>query len=104
MSSPQLKRRIGVSVRKEDLVPGSVLLSLDSEIKQTGSSIILVPPPSEDDRDPLRWSTFRKTVHLVLIVLWIFLISAFNNWLGPPIMKIMEETNTSFNGMNVNSQ
>ena len=90
--------------RSHDLVPGTVLLALEQNAESVDKStgvVILVPTPSSDDRDPLRWSRFRKLNHLTLITAWIFFLSAFNNWLGPPIDRIMADTNSNFNQMNV---
>lgn len=61
------------SVRQDipdyDVVPGTVYLVQGAH--QDGFSskdIILMPTPSNDPRDPLRWSRWRKAYHLFLLV------------------------------------
>ncbi|KAF2220357.1 major facilitator superfamily domain-containing protein [Elsinoe ampelina] len=42
--------------------------------------ILLVPTPSSDLEDPLRWSRWRKGYHLLLLVAYSSLMGAITNW------------------------
>jgi hypothetical protein len=61
------------SVRQDipdyDVVPGTVYLVQGAHQHGFSSKdIILMPTPSNDSRDPLRWSRWRKAYHLFLLV------------------------------------
>ncbi|PCG89521.1 Major facilitator superfamily domain, general substrate transporter [Penicillium occitanis (nom. inval.)] len=88
-----------------DVVPGTVYiierhsdLNADSE-----ADIILLPNPSDDLNDPLRWSAWRKRYHLVLLVMYSTLMTALGNWEAPIYINIQEALGTTITLMNVGS-
>ncbi|KAI5258657.1 MFS general substrate transporter [Aureobasidium subglaciale] len=51
-----------------DVVPGTVYLVQGTHQRSFSSKdIVLMPTPSNDPRDPLRWSRWRKAYHLLLL-------------------------------------
>lgn len=61
----------------ESQVPGTVYLvdvdhSASSPHSASSGDIILVPAPSSDPNDPLNWSTSRKRLHLLCLMLFVF--------------------------------
>lgn len=88
-----------------DVVPGTVYiieqhsdLNADSE-----ADIILIPNPSDDLSDPLRWSAWRKRYHLFLLVMYSTLMTALGNWEAPIYINIQDALGTTITLMNVGS-
>ncbi|KAH0397492.1 hypothetical protein KCU89_g8218, partial [Aureobasidium melanogenum] len=72
------------SVRQDipdyDVVPGTVYLVQGAHQDDFSSKdIILMPTPSNDPRDPLRWSRWRKAYHLFLLVFYSAALGAITN-------------------------
>ena len=83
---------------KEDLsVPGTVyMVDLDGlqrvqETNTHGANVILVPQPSDDPNDPLRWLTRKKLLQFWFLFLWAFMQGVITNWTGPVFSIWMEE-------------
>ncbi|THY65876.1 MFS general substrate transporter [Aureobasidium pullulans] len=93
------------SVRQDvpdyDVVPGTVYLVQGAH--QDGFSsrdIILMPTPSSDPRDPLRWSRWRKTYHLLLLVLYSSTLGAITNGDSVVYLNLVQIYHTGINKLN----
>ena len=68
-------------------VPGTVhLVDLDQSlnVKHNGDSdLVLIPQPSDDPNDPLRWSQKKKNLQFSILWIWSFLTAVATNWSGP---------------------
>lgn len=88
-----------------DVVPGTVYIiegHSDSNA-DFGADIILIPNPSDDLSDPLRWSAWRKRCHLFLLVMYSTLMTALGNWEAPIYITVQEALGTTITLMNVGS-
>jgi MFS family permease len=78
------------------LVPGTVrLIDADGTLNvQHGrhKKIILVPQPTNDPDDPLRWSHPRKLINIFIAMVWCFLIAGLISGLSPAYLLIEEDT------------
>lgn len=80
-------------------VPGTVQL-IDAEgtlnVKHgRHKEIVLVPQPTNDPDDPLRWSHPRKILNVTTAMAWCFLIAGLISGLSPAYLLIEEETGIS---------
>ena len=74
-------------------------MNADSE-----ADIIWIPDLSDDLSDPLRWSAWRKTYHLFLLVMYSTLMTALGNWEAPiGYINIRKTLGTTITLMNVGS-
>ncbi|OUM52418.1 hypothetical protein BVG19_g1610 [[Candida] boidinii] len=75
------------ALAEDDWVPGTVHLvdvNHDLNVEHNGNSdVVLIPQPSEDPNDPLRWSAAKKNWQFVILFYWSFLTSVATNWSGP---------------------
>lgn len=84
----------------ETPVPGTVQLidlkgNLHVEHGAGHNEIVLVPQPTDDPNDPLRWSKNRKMVSMVTALVWCFFIGAMISGLSPAYILIEEDTGIS---------
>ncbi|CAD0093172.1 unnamed protein product [Aureobasidium vineae] len=93
------------SVRQDipdyDVVPGTVYLVQGAH--QDGFSskdIILMPTPSSDPRDPLRWSKWRKAYHLFLLVFYSATLGAVTNCDSVVYLNLVQIYRTDINSLN----
>ncbi|KAG9675611.1 MFS general substrate transporter, partial [Aureobasidium melanogenum] len=93
------------SVRQDipdyDVVPGTVYLVQGAH--QDGFSskdIILMPTPSNDPRDPLRWSRWRKAYHLFLLVFYSAALGAITNGDSVVYLNLLQIYHTGINELN----
>ncbi|GAM91574.1 hypothetical protein ANO11243_096260 [Dothideomycetidae sp. 11243] len=97
--------------RRQDHVPGTVYLVDDpGSGRHAKSDILMVPAPSEDLDDPLRWSEWRKAYHLGLLVLVIHsananaystVLGAITNWASVVYVTFLQLYNTTPTALNV---
>jgi hypothetical protein len=81
-------------------VPGTVQLidtegNLHVEHGTGHKEIVLVPQPTDDPNDPLRWGKNRKTITLVTAMAWCFFTGAMISGLSPAYVLIEEDTGIS---------
>lgn len=86
----------------DELVPGTVHLVdvtgiLDA--KKDGD-IVLLPQPSSNINDPLRWSQRKKKLQFGLLWFWAFLLAACTNFTGPLFTIFTEVWNCSYTALN----
>ncbi|KAM0549545.1 hypothetical protein ACHAPJ_009361 [Fusarium lateritium] len=88
-----------------DLVPGTVYLVGHSPGSEghPRTDVLLVPAPSQDPADPLRWSIWRKRYHLSVLLLYSTLMTALGNWESPVYADIGEVLNASISQLNIGS-
>lgn len=86
-----------------DVAPGTVyIVSTDDE--HTGQSHVrLIPHPSNDIQDPLRWQKWRKYYHLCLLVAYSTVMGAVTNWESPIYLVIVEAYHTDLSTLNIGS-
>jgi hypothetical protein len=64
----------------QDSTPGTVRLFDESgEYLGGASAVVLVPPPTTDPTDPLRWTKNRKRIQLACLVMYVYLFSTRAN-------------------------
>ena len=81
-------------------VPGTVQLidvegNLHIEHGAGQKEIVLVPQPTNDPNDPLRWSKNRKMASMVTALVWCFFIGVIISGLSPAYILIEEDTGIS---------
>jgi len=81
-------------------IPGTVQLIdtagiLHVEHGAGHKEIVLVPQPTDDPNDPLRWGKSRKMTSLVTALAWCFFIGAMISGLSPAYILIEEDTGIS---------
>ncbi|KXJ89489.1 major facilitator superfamily domain-containing protein [Microdochium bolleyi] len=80
-------------------IPGTVqLVDVDGSLRvEHGGStdIVLVPQPTDDPDDPLRWRRPRKLVSIIIAMAWCFLIAALISGLSPAYLLIEKDTGIS---------
>jgi hypothetical protein len=58
----------------EPCTPGTIRLFGDSGGYLSGNgAVVLIPPPTTDPTDPLRWTVNRKRIHLACLILYVYL-------------------------------
>ncbi|KAF5005147.1 hypothetical protein FDECE_8404 [Fusarium decemcellulare] len=81
-------------------IPGTVQL-VDAQgifnVKhgQQSRDIVLVPQPTDNPDDPLRWSVPRKTRNIVCAMTWCFFVAAMISGLSPAYLLIEQDTGIS---------
>ncbi|KEQ98934.1 hypothetical protein AUEXF2481DRAFT_76810 [Aureobasidium subglaciale EXF-2481] len=84
-----------------DVVPGTVYLVQGTHQRSFSSKdIILMPTPSNDPRDPLRWSRWRKGYHLLLLVLYSATLGAITNGDSVVYLNLLQTYRTNINNLN----
>ncbi|KAH3667949.1 hypothetical protein OGAPHI_001703 [Ogataea philodendri] len=85
-------------------IPGTVHLvdvHHDLDVQHNGSSdVVLIPQPSEDPNDPLRWSKMKKELQFAILMMWSFLTAVATNWTGPAWDAWVEYFNTTYTILN----
>ncbi|KAJ5100124.1 hypothetical protein N7532_007125 [Penicillium argentinense] len=81
-------------------IPGTVQLVdtqgiLNVTHGQGWHDIVLVPQPTDDPDDPLRWSKSRKRSVIICVMTWCFFIGAMISGLSPAYILIEEATGIS---------
>ncbi|KAH7473326.1 major facilitator superfamily domain-containing protein [Fusarium oxysporum f. sp. albedinis] len=85
-----------------EVVPGTVyLITRPSHNTNEQGDIILVPTPSDNLGDPLRWSVWRKRYHLFLLVIYSTVMTALGNWESSVYVDIQDALGTSINQLNI---
>jgi hypothetical protein len=85
-----------------EVVPGTVyLVTRPSHNTNEQGDIILVPTPSDNLGDPLRWSVWRKRYHLFLLVIYSTVMTALGNWESSVYVDIQDALGTSINQLNI---
>lgn len=62
---------------------------------ENAHDIVLVPQPTDDPNDPLRWSQGRKSVAIFVAMAWCFLVAAIISGLSPAYLLIEADTGIS---------
>ncbi|KAK4623483.1 hypothetical protein CLAFUR0_07415 [Fulvia fulva] len=86
-----------------EVVPGTVYLIEGSHQAGGVQDIILLPPPSSDLKDPLRWSRWRKAYHLFLLVTYSSVLGALTNWESPIYIDLGQHYQTKVDNLNIGS-
>lgn len=81
-------------------IPGTVLLVdaqgvVDAEHGQQARDILLIPQPSNDPDDPLRWTATRKRRNMICALMWCFFDAALISGLSPAYLLIEKDTGIS---------
>ncbi|KAK6465269.1 putative ion transporter [Scheffersomyces coipomensis] len=82
-----------------EMVPGTVhLVDMlgDLKVQKGEGNIILIPQPSANINDPLRWSTRKRYFQFALVFVWSFLLAAGCNLSGPIFAEWTVVFNCSF--------
>ncbi|OJI85423.1 hypothetical protein ASPTUDRAFT_118102 [Aspergillus tubingensis CBS 134.48] len=84
-------------------VPGTELLidvRHDQNVPHDSSDIILLPPPTACEGDPLNWSDFKKYWHLLLVSAYACIFSFAENNTGDAYSTIVDMTGSTMTIMN----
>ncbi|KAL3459683.1 major facilitator superfamily domain-containing protein [Aspergillus heterothallicus] len=85
----------------ETEVPGTVFfVSIEELSDNAHSEVVLVPRPLDTVRDPLNWSTLKKTWSLFLATLFATVMAYGENNMGAAWTQISEETGVAMGDMN----
>ncbi|KAL0938443.1 major facilitator superfamily protein [Colletotrichum truncatum] len=81
-------------------IPGTVQLvdthgTLDTDHENGESTIVLIPQPSGDPKDPLSWTQNRKTLNIFCVMIWCFFAAAIISGLSPAYLQIEKDTGIS---------
>lgn len=81
-------------------IPGTVRLvdpqhKLHVEHGQHSKDIVLVPQPTDDPDDPLRWTVSRKRINIICALTWCFFVAAMISGLSPAYILIEQDTGIS---------
>lgn len=90
----------------EDVPPGTVhIIDVENilDVKKGSSNIILIPPPSPNPNDPLRWSQRKKNLQFWFLWIFSFFGSMTGNWLGPYWTVLVDELHTTYTKLNITS-
>ncbi|KAK6464018.1 putative ion transporter [Scheffersomyces coipomensis] len=96
------------SKKHYDNVPGTIHLvdlegNLDVKKNNDDRNIILLPQPSSNPNDPLRWTQTKKIKQFALLWFWAFLLAVAVNFSGPLWEIWSVDFNVSFFQLNVTS-
>src|SRR5262249_47941161 len=62
---------------------------------QQSRDIVLVPQPTNDPDDPLRWTSARKTRNIICAMGWCFFVAGMISGLSPAYILIEQDTGIS---------
>ncbi|EHK24099.1 uncharacterized protein TRIVIDRAFT_45410 [Trichoderma virens Gv29-8] len=62
---------------------------------QQSRDIVLVPQPTNDPGDPLRWTSQRKTKNIICAMVWCFFVAGMISGLSPAYILIEKDTGIS---------
>ncbi|UKZ76817.1 hypothetical protein TrVFT333_004531 [Trichoderma virens FT-333] len=62
---------------------------------QQSRDIVLVPQPTNDPDDPLRWTSQRKTKNIICAMVWCFFVAGMISGLSPAYILIEKDTGIS---------
>ncbi|KAL7917009.1 major facilitator superfamily domain-containing protein [Trichoderma austrokoningii] len=84
----------------EILIPGTVQLVdvqgiFDVKHGQQSRDIVLVPQPTNDPDNPLRWVASRKTRNIICAMVWCFFVAGMISGLSPAYILIEKDTGIS---------
>ncbi|VEU23247.1 DEKNAAC104370 [Brettanomyces naardenensis] len=89
---------------EEEWIPGTVhFVDIDKslDVQHNGDSdLVLIPQPSEDPNDPLKWSSLKKNLQFLLLWFWAFLTAVATNWSGPAWTDWTVDFNTTYTILN----
>lgn len=92
---------------ENDWVPGTVYLvdiQHNLSVQHNGKSdIVLIPQPSDDPNDPLKWSKWKKEFQFFILFYWSFLTAVATNWNGPVWSIWVDIFKTSYTTLNATS-
>lgn len=90
-----------------EVIPGTVhLIDLQGDLsvkKQGDDNIILIPPPSSNPNDPLRWSKAKKFKQFFLLFWLATFLAITVNWSGPVWVLWTIEFGCTFSQLNIAS-
>lgn len=85
-------------------IPGTVyMVDVDRSLAvqhNAQTDIVLIPQPSKDPNDPLRWSQNKKNLQFAILFYWSFLTAVATNWVGPVWDTWVEVFDTTYTVLN----
>ena len=84
--------------------PGTVhLIDMDGSMiaEKNNDEVVLIPQPSSNPNDPLRWSKRKKNWQFGLLFFWAFMLAVAANFSGPLWTIWTEDLNCTFQELNV---
>lgn len=95
--------------KESDIIPGTVHLVDISNVlhvkkdENSKHNIILIPPPSNNPNDPLRWSKLKKNLQFFFLFIWSFFQALNLDTIGPYYSVISKDLNTGITQLNISS-
>ncbi|KAG7661208.1 uncharacterized protein J8A68_005280 [[Candida] subhashii] len=89
-----------------EIIPGTVQLvditgGLDVKKNDSNDNVILLPQPTKDINDPLRWTKLKKHLQFFFVWFWCFILAATSNFYGPLWGVWMEDLGFNLNQLTI---
>lgn len=84
-----------------DVAPGTVYIVSNDDEHSGQSQVRLIPHPSDDFHDPLRWPKWRKYYHLSLLVAYSAVMGACTIWESPIYLVLVQAYHTEISALNI---
>ncbi|KAG7661810.1 uncharacterized protein J8A68_004666 [[Candida] subhashii] len=89
-----------------EIIPGTVQLvdvtgGLHVMKNDSGDNVILIPQPTKNINDPLRWTRNKKHFQFFLVWFWCFILAATSNFYGPLWGVWMDELGFTLNELTI---
>ncbi|KAM3423309.1 hypothetical protein BST61_g748 [Cercospora zeina] len=84
-----------------DAPPGTVYLVEGTHEAGAEQVIVLVPTPSQDVRDPLRWSRWRKTYHVSCLAFYAAIVGCITQWESVIYVQLMQKFKVGASSLNI---
>ncbi|CAK1361421.1 putative MFS-type transporter [Cercospora beticola] len=84
-----------------DAPPGTVYLVEGTHEAGAAQAIVLIPRPSQDIRDPLRWSHWRKLYHVICLVIYAAVLGCITQWESVIYLPLIQTFRIGVSSLNV---
>ncbi|KAF2212954.1 hypothetical protein CERZMDRAFT_96628 [Cercospora zeae-maydis SCOH1-5] len=84
-----------------DAPPGTIYLVEGTHEAGAEQVIVLVPKPSQDIRDPLRWSRWRKAYHVSCLAFYAAIVGCITQWESVIYVPLMQHFKVGATSLNI---
>ncbi|KAG7663035.1 uncharacterized protein J8A68_003462 [[Candida] subhashii] len=105
-STSDIEKHPITSTSDIEIIPGTVQLiditgGLHVKKNDLNDNVILLPQPSNNINDPLRWSRLKKHFQFFLVWIWCFMFAVTTNFYGPLFGIFMDELGVTLNELTI---